>query len=100
MLYLSATSTETNIHNNFITNNWTMGILVGYLLIATIPGNETTKSDTVGVNNNNISGNWFSQIEERADFAGVSPVFDFTNNWLGTRVTLRRWRQGFWRDRI
>lgn len=67
----------TNIHNNFITNNWTIGVL---------GRNEVSLNTTsnVSVNNNSISGNWYSQIELRAGFASASPTLNFENNWLGT----------------
>ncbi len=62
--------------NNFITNNWTMGVLFR---------DETGGVNSTGavtIQDNHIAGNWFSQIEARSNF--TAPAFDLTKNWLGT----------------
>ncbi|MBK8561141.1 hypothetical protein [Candidatus Amarobacter glycogenicus] len=47
-----------NVQNNFITNNWTMGVLFRGLFPP-----AGIRLARVSVNNNDISGNWYSQIE-------------------------------------
>lgn len=69
-------NTNLNIHNNFITNNWTMGVL---FRSDTVP--SPNASAGLQVNNNDISGNWASQIEARGVFTNT---IDVQNNWLGT----------------
>ena len=65
--------TGTIIRNNNIRNNWTMGFL--FLDIA---GGQTTGIDLV---KNNITGNWYSQIEMRA---ANTNVLNFGANYLGS----------------
>ena len=66
-----------SVRNNFITNNWTMGVLLR---------DESSPNNTgsITVQDNDISGNWWSQIEARSLFSG--PDLDMTLNWLGTTV--------------
>ncbi len=63
------------VRNNFITNNWTMGILFR---------DESSPNPTgaVTIQDNNISGNWYSQVEARSLFS--APALNVENNWLGT----------------
>ena len=63
------------VKNNFITNNWTMGILFR---------DESSPNPTgaVTIQDNNISGNWYSQVEARSLFS--TPALNVENNWLGT----------------
>lgn len=73
----------TVIKNNFITNNWTMGVLLrGGEGAVNAPPNNTNPTTSVTINDNNISGNWYSQIEARSKFGAVT--LDVENNWLGT----------------
>ncbi|MBP6213422.1 MAG: right-handed parallel beta-helix repeat-containing protein, partial [Pyrinomonadaceae bacterium] len=62
------------IEENFITNNWTMGILY-----RTEGGAAPTQMTVRG---NHISGNWFSDIEFREP-AGVAAL-NMSGNYLGT----------------
>ena len=63
------------VRNNFITNNWTMGILFR---------DESSPNPTgaVTIQDNNISGNWYSQVEARSLFS--APALNVESNWLGT----------------
>jgi parallel beta-helix repeat protein len=69
-------NSNVNIHNNFITNNWTIGVL---FRSDTVPSLNTSSGTLL--NNNNISGNWASQIEARGVFANT---INAEYNWLGT----------------
>jgi len=66
-----------HVLNNQITNNWTMGVLI-YHQSAGQPA-----STGVLINNNNISGNWYSQIECKIVQPNPSVSYDCTENWLG-----------------
>lgn len=66
----------TNIHNNFITNNWTSGVL----LRSTNPSTDYGSTGIL-INNNNISGNWYVDLEVRAVSANT---INAENNWYGT----------------
>jgi parallel beta-helix repeat protein len=61
--------------NNVITNNWTMGVLFR---------DESNPNNTgaVTITDNDISGNWYSQVEGRSPFS--APALNVTGNWLGT----------------
>ena len=63
------------VKNNFITNNWTIGVLFR---------DESSPNPTgaVTIKDNNISGNWYSQVEARSLFS--APALNVENNWLGT----------------
>ncbi len=64
------------VEENFITNNWTMGVLI------------RTEGGTQGlatVRNNNITGNWYSEIEYREPAAGG--LQNFSGNYLGATIT-------------
>jgi hypothetical protein len=77
------------LEENFITNNWTIGVLY-----RTEGGPPAT---THTVRNNKISGNWYSQIENR-DTPGTA-VFNASGNYLGTtsptRVTTTSLEEGY-----
>lgn len=77
------------VEENFITNNWTMGILYR------TEGGPAASVHTV--RNNNISGNWYSEIENR-DTPGTA-VFNASGNYLGTtnptRVTTTSGEPGY-----
>ncbi len=75
--------TGSNVQHNFITNNWTMGVLFrGGEGAINAPPNYTNLTTAVTIHNNDISGNWYSQIEARSKFNAVT--LDVENNWLGT----------------
>lgn len=80
------------IEENFITNNWTMGVL--YRDEVPLGGPDPTG---VVVRNNNISGNWYSQMEFREP-AGTS-IMNMSGNYLGTtsptRVTTTSLEPGY-----
>jgi hypothetical protein len=68
-------SLNTTVEQNQITNNWTVGIV--WL------GDGGLGENTTGTRyfNNNISGNWYGQIENRSTGTFLK---DFSGNWLGT----------------
>ncbi len=70
---------NTLIEENFITNNWTMGILYR------TEGGAASSIQTV--RNNKIAGNWFSEVENR-DTPGTA-VFNVSGNNLGTTNVTR-----------
>lgn len=74
-LHMVAANTGGTVAENAITNNWTDGVLFRTESVS----NDTTGTKFVG---NNISGNWFGQIEYREDFTAMPK--DFSGNWLGT----------------
>lgn len=72
---------------NFITNNWTLGVL---FLDASGGTNSPVQSAAGGIfSNNNISGNWYAQVADRQT-GGSLPAPNTTNlknfrgNWWGT----------------
>ncbi len=70
--------TNSTFTENFITNNWTIGVLFR---------DETAGgSDTSGTAffNNDISGNWYAQIEYRNPDLDPVTIKNFSANWLGT----------------
>ena len=92
------TGNNNYIHNNIVDNNRTGIILRNDCLDNLITQNDITNNWTQGVvwlggivdgdgagtviSGNNISGNWYSQIEDRD---GTSGTFkNFSGNWLGT----------------
>lgn len=70
------------IEENFITNNWTMGILYR----DEIP-TGTPVPTQLNVRGNNISGNWYSEIEFR-DPVGTTNL-NMSGNYLGTTTPTR-----------
>jgi hypothetical protein len=84
-LILRNTTDATTITENAITDNWTVGVL---LLDGSGGSNSPPQSFNGTVFNNDISGNWYGQIEDRQ--AGGSLPAPGTNlknfglNWLGT----------------
>lgn len=70
------------IEENVITNNWTMGVLYR-------KDPPAVGTDPVGltIRNNNISGNWYSQIEFREP-PGTS-LINASGNYLGTTTPTR-----------
>lgn len=76
------TVTGNNVQNNFITNNWTMGVLLRGGENLSAPASYTNLTAGLTINNNDISGNWYSQIEARSKFGAVT--LNVENNWFGT----------------
>ncbi|QEL18583.1 beta strand repeat-containing protein [Limnoglobus roseus] len=67
--------TNLRIEQNFITNNWTLGILFR---------TETSSTPlSVSVRNNAITGNWYGGIVNRSD---TTSVIDVSGNWFGTNA--------------
>jgi hypothetical protein len=62
------------VQGNYITNNWTLGILFNF----SSPGLETS---SVTVTHNAIYGNWYGGIVRRWSDAAV---LDVSQNWFGT----------------
>jgi uncharacterized repeat protein (TIGR01451 family) len=70
----------TVISGNEITNNWTLGIV-------TTIGDASHITTAIHVNQNNISGNWYGQIQNRWN---ADPyVLDFSANFLGSAQITR-----------
>lgn len=62
------------VTENQITNNWTLGLLMY--------DSGGSPSQDVEITNNNISDNWYAQVNLRI-FAGANPV-NLSGNWFGT----------------
>ena len=78
---------NTILTNNFITNNWTVGVL---FLDASSGTNSPVQSALNSqFNNNDISGNWYGDIIDRQaggslPLPGTSNMKNFECNWFGT----------------
>ncbi len=79
---------NTSVMNNFITNNWTMGVLFldgAFPLGSNIPVQSASNS-TFG--SNNISGNWYGQAVDRQSGGSIpapgTNLKNFKANWWGT----------------
>ena len=72
----------TVIRENFVTNNWTLGVLFNF--DGALP-NATTG---VTIANNNISGNWYSQVECR--WTNSTATLDLSGNYLGSSTLVVR----------
>ncbi len=77
---------NTNVQENFITNNWTVGVLFLDASGGTNSPVQTAANSTF--NNNNISGNWYGDIADRQaggslPAAGTSNLKNFECNWYG-----------------
>jgi hypothetical protein len=77
---------NTSVVNNFITNNWTVGILF-------LDGSGGTNSPPQSAlnstfSNNKISGNWYGQIVDRQTGGSIpapgTNLKNFSGNWYGT----------------
>ncbi|MCA0234657.1 MAG: right-handed parallel beta-helix repeat-containing protein [Bacteroidetes bacterium] len=67
-----------SILNNFIRNNFTHGVLFNF------DNGGSLISDNVRVNNNSITGNWYSQVNFQGnDPAGSMTNLSFSCNWYG-----------------
>lgn len=80
------TTNQTIVTNNFITDNWTVGIL---FLDASAGTNNPVQSAANSVfSNNNISGNWYGQVVDRQSGGAVATsgnnLKQFTCNWYGS----------------
>lgn len=73
------------VHNNFITDNWTAGVLF-------LDGSGGSNSPLQQALNssfrfNNISGNWYAQVEDRQSGGSLSApgtnLKNFSANWFG-----------------
>jgi hypothetical protein len=78
---------NTTVVENFITNNWTVGVLFIDASVGTnVPVQSALNSN---FNNNNISGNWYGQVVDRQSGGALPPpgttnTKNFTGNWWGT----------------
>jgi parallel beta-helix repeat protein len=80
---------STSVVNNFITNNWTIGVLFLDGSGGTNVPVQSAASSTFG--DNDISGNWYGQVEDRQS-GGSLPVpptnpKNFEHNWWGSLPT-------------
>lgn len=78
---------NTNFQENFVTNNWTVGILFLDASGGTNSPQQSAANSTF--NNNNISGNWYGQIVDRQaggslPAPGTTNLKNFTCNWYGS----------------
>lgn len=86
MLFRNQTDNMT-VEENFITNNWTVGIL---FLDASGGTNSPVQSALNSTfSNNSISGNWYGQVVDRQaggaiPAPGTTNLKNFTGNWYGT----------------
>jgi parallel beta-helix repeat protein len=64
------------VSENEITDNWTMGILFNF--------NTGFNTSSVQIQNNNISGNWYGEVQNRWD--ADNGIMDLSGNWFGSRV--------------
>ena len=77
---------NTQFLNNFVTNNWTAGIL---FLDASVGTNSPVQTAlNSAFNNNDISGNWYAEIVDRQSGGslpapGTTNLKNFTCNWYG-----------------
>lgn len=75
------------VTENFITNNWTVGVLFLDASGGTnVPPQQALNSN---FNNNDLSGNWYGQVVDRQTGGslpapGTTNTKDFTGNWWGT----------------
>ena len=81
------TTNQMTVVENFITNNWTVGVL---FLDASGGTNSPVQSALhSGFNNNNLSANWYGQIVDRQSGGSLPPpgttnMKNFRGNWFGT----------------
>ena len=78
---------NTTVVENFITNNWTVGVL---FLDASGGSNSPVQTAANSIfSNNNISANWYGQIVDRQTGGslpapGTTNLKNFRGNWFGT----------------
>lgn len=78
---------NTKVVENFITNNWTLGILFLDASGGTNSPVQTALNSTFS--NNDISGNWYGQVVDRQTGGalpapGTTNLKNFVGNWYGT----------------
>ncbi|MBK8564253.1 MAG: right-handed parallel beta-helix repeat-containing protein [Saprospiraceae bacterium] len=77
---------NTNLTENTITNNWTVGVL---FLDASVGTNSPVQTAiNSNFNDNNISGNWYGEVVDRQSggslpLPGTTNLKDFECNWYG-----------------
>ncbi|MFL6209445.1 MAG: Calx-beta domain-containing protein [Pyrinomonadaceae bacterium] len=76
-----------SVVENFITNNWTVGVL--FLDASGGTNSPLQQALHSGFNNNNISANWYAQIVDRQTGGslpapGTTNLKNFRNDWFGT----------------
>ncbi len=86
LIYRNQTDNQTVVEN-FITNNWTVGVLFLDASGGTNSPVQTALNSTF--RNNSISGNWYGQIVERQTggslpLPNTTNLKDFRGNWYGT----------------
>jgi len=86
LIFRNVTDNQT-VTNNWITDNWTVGVL----FLDQSSGTNSPEQRALGSNftKNNISGNWYAQIVDRQaggslPAPGTTNVKDFAANWLGS----------------
>ena len=76
---------NTNVSENFITNNWTAGVLFLDGSVGTNSPVQTAANSTF--NNNNLSGNWYGDIVDRQSGGSLpapgTNIKNFECNWFG-----------------
>jgi hypothetical protein len=85
IIYGNQTDNQTVVEN-FITNNWTVGVLFLDRSGAGVPPQQALHST---FSNNNISANWYGQIVDRQSGGslpapGTTNYKNFRGNWYGT----------------
>jgi len=86
MLLRNQTDSLTVVEN-FITNNWTVGVLFLDGSGGTNTPPQSAKHS--GFNNNDLSGNWYGEVADRQTGGSIPPpgtsnLKNFRNNWFGT----------------
>jgi VCBS repeat-containing protein/parallel beta-helix repeat protein len=81
------TTDNTTLTENYITNNWTFGLVFLDASGGTdSPAQRAANSD---FSNNHLSGNWFAQIVDRQAGGALPPppnnAKNFSGNWYGTQ---------------
>jgi parallel beta-helix repeat protein len=77
-IHLVNNVTGTQITQNTVTNNWTLGIIFNTVF----GGGETSATTGLTVSNNNVSSNWYTQVECRWNLS--TATLDVSGNWLGS----------------
>ncbi len=79
----------TNVQENFVTNNWTLGVL----FLDGSGGTNTPPQSASGstFNNNNISGNWYGDVQDRQSGGSIPApgtlIKNFDCNWYGAATS-------------
>lgn len=76
---------NTNLQQNFIRNNWTIGVL--FLDASGGSNTPPQQAQSSTFNNNNISGNWYGDVQDRQSGGSLpAPGYNLKNfdcNWYG-----------------